>query len=136
MAGSFQITSFSPITEAKSGDLTKTCDGEALNTGTEDYGGVLIMNKDTQETIQAGVSDGLVPSGNSISWESAKDYLMPNKDLNCTCFVGYYVPTEGTIYATDSRDFTIKKTGFIFPTWGYAALGVGAVALALMVTKK
>ena len=136
MPGNFQITAFDYTKEAKPGELIGTCSGEAINTGEEDYGGVAIQDNDTGEIIQSGVTDQPVPSGWTMSWEAEKDYSMPNRDVHATCYVGYYVPEEQAIYATDSRDFTIRKKAFAFPSWGYAVIGLGAVALVLLLPKK
>jgi|GEM_PF-6568967 len=138
MPGSFQITSFSPVEEAREGQMTSLADGAAINTGDDDYVGIQIQDDDTGKSLQGGVSTVPIPSGAGFSWTSAKDVLMPNKDLNCTCYVGYYVPAQETIYATDQRKFTIRKiAGGIggIPTWLLAAIGLGAVAAVLLIKK-
>ena len=52
MPGNFSITVFDYRKEAKPGELTDLAWGEALNTGDEDYVGIIIIDRDTQEQMQ------------------------------------------------------------------------------------
>ena len=136
MPGNFQITSFDYRREAVPGELTDTCWGETLNTGDDDYGGVIIIDSDTSENIQAGVTDVPIHSGSVMSWPSEADYPMPDRDVNATALIGYYVPAESTVYVTDTRDFTIMaKVGAAIP-WTYIAIGGGAILAALLFVKR
>ena len=141
MAGNFQITTFNSTNQATPGTLTDTCSGEALNTGTDDYAGIAVVDLDTGQLIQAAMTDVPVPSGYSVAWESAKDVMMPDKNLNLRCGVGYFVPAENTIYETDYREFVISKSGNGnggIP-WNYILIGGGVALAALMIpiiTKK
>ena len=140
MAGNFQITTFNPTKQATPGELTDTCSGEALNTGSDDYAGIAVIDMDTQQVIQAAMTDVPVPSGYGLAWESEKDVMMPDKNLNLRCGVGYYVPAENTIYETDYREFVISKSAVNGKIpWNYILIGGGVALAALMIpiiTKK
>ena len=107
-------TEFGYRTNAEPGQLTDTCWGICRNgvplefPVEDDYFGIAILDKNTQTLVQGYYTTLKIPSYEYISWYTAKDIIMPNRNLNLICFVGYYRPEEEVLHYTDYREFTIK----------------------------
>ena len=115
-------TEFGYKKNAESGELTDTCwgicrNGVPLKLPTEDDSfGIAIVDKDTRSILQGYYTEYKIPAYEYVSWYTLSDVIMPERNLNLICYVGYYDPSSQVLYHTDYREFTIKA-GAKFPYW-------------------
>jgi len=113
-------TEFDYTKEANTGEVISTCWGTCRNVeGVDDFFGIAIIDKDTMEFIRGYYTDIKIPLYEFVSWYAKQDQIMPNRDWNLICYVGYYRIEENILHATDWREFTIKSTAVAkpFPVW-------------------
>lgn len=110
---------------AKPGELTDTCWGICRNgvplelPVVDDYFGFAIIDKDDMTRVQGYYTTLLTPAYEYYAWYTRNDVIMPPRDWNLICYVGYYRIAENVLHATDWREFTIKSTAVPkpFPVW-------------------
>jgi len=110
--------------EAKPGEVISTCWGFLRNgvpielPVVDDYFGIGIVDKDTEELVRGYYTDIKLPAYEFASWYAKQDQIMPNRDWNLICYIGYYRIAENILHATDWREFTIKSLAEKeFPYW-------------------
>lgn len=111
---------FGYVKEANPGDIISTCWGFLRNVEeVDDYFGIAIIDRDTKELVQGYYTDIKIPLYEFVSWATKQDQIMPNKDWNLICYIGYYRIEENVLHTTDWREFTIKSTAVPkpFPIW-------------------
>jgi len=113
---------FNYIKKAEPKTLIQTCWGYCQNgipevlPAIDDFFGVAVIDRNQQRLLQGYYVDKKIPAYEFISWYTKNDVVMPTRDLNLICFVGYYDITGDILHYTDSRDFTIKA-GTPFSLW-------------------
>ncbi len=128
-------TEFDYTKEAGIGEVIMTCWGTCRNVeGVDDYFAIAIIDKDTMEFVRGYYTDIKIPLYEFVSWAVRQDQIMPNRDWNLICYVGYYRIAENVLHATDWREFTIKSTAVprLFPVW---ILLLGIPLLILLIKK-
>jgi len=105
--------------EAKPNEIISTCWGFLRNVeGVDDYFGIGIVDRDTKELVRGYYTDIKLPLYEFAAWYVKQDQIMPNRDWNLICYIGYYRIEENVLYATDWREFTIKSLAEKkFPYW-------------------
>ena len=106
--------------EADPNEIISTCWGFLRNVeGVDDYFGIGIMDRDTKELIRGYYTDIKLPIYEFASWYARQDQIMPARDWNLICYIGYYRIEENVLHATDWIEFTIKSTAVPkpFPVW-------------------
>ena len=117
---------------AKPGELTDTCwgicrNGVPLELPTEDdCFGVAIVDKDIGSIVHGYYTEYKIPAYEYIGWYTKSDVIMPERNWNLICYVGYYDPLAEILHHTDYIEFTIKA-GIKFPYW--ILLGIPLVFL-------
>lgn len=105
--------------EADTGENISVCRGTCRNAeGVDDYFGIAVIDKDTNELVCGYYTDIKIPLYNFVAWATKQNQVMPNHDWNLICYVGYYRVEESVLHATDWREFTIKSLAEKkFPYW-------------------
>ena len=106
--------------QAKPNEIISTCWGFLRNVeGVDDYFGIGIVDKDTKELVRGYYTDIKLPLYEFASWYAKQDQIMPDRNWNLICYIGYYRIEENVLHATDWREFTIKSLAVPkpFPVW-------------------
>ncbi len=118
---------FGYVKEANPRDIIQTCWGFCRNgvpielPTVDDYFGIAVIDKDDMTLVQGYYTDIKTEAYKFLSWYTKTDQIMPNKNWNLICYVGYYRIDENVLHATDWREFTIKLIPEVpekkFPMW-------------------
>jgi len=131
---------FGYVKEAKTGDILNPCWGTCRNgvplilPAADDYFGFVFVDKDTMEQVQGYYIDTQVPAYEYVIWFGEKKAVMPDKDWNLICYVGYHPPGSTALYMTDYREFTIKNSKK--KSWWWLLLAIPVIPLLSFLMKK